>query len=494
MRIGVVGFLHESNTFVERQTTRDDFVDTSLDVGDQVLHKWRGSHHEVGGFLEGAERYGFDPVPIFVAIAVPSGTIAADAFDSLLEDILMGIVYAGQLDALLLALHGATVAANHPDADGEIVTRVRERVGPELPIALTLDPHANISPRMIEGTNATILYQTVPHTDQHRCGLEAAEILARTVRGEIRPVQALEMLPMAMNVIKQDTTQPPASTILQAAADMGKQPGMLSASISFSYTQADVAEMGTSVVVVADGEDERAREGARELARQFWAMRHEFVGEAPTSEEAVRQAARAEGQPIVISDMGDNVGGGAPGDSTILFDEILQQGVHNALVVLYDPESVKECVKAGVRAPVELEVGGKTDDRHGPTIPIMGRVRTLSDGFFYEPEPRHGSWQNYNQGITAVVETDEEHTVVLTSLRMAPLSLHQILSAGIDPSQKKIIIVKAIIAPRAAYSAVTDQFILCNTPGATSADLTSYDYEHRRRPLFPLEPEAEYAP
>ena len=427
-----------------------------------------------------------------MAIAVPSGPLSSDCFDSLLNDILMGIRHADRLDGLLLALHGATVAANHSDADGEIVTRVRERVGADLPIVLTLDPHANVSQRMIDGTDASIMYQTVPHTDQHRCGLEAADLLARTVRGEIRPVQSLEMLPLALNVVMQDTGEPPALTMMEEAATIAKKPGMLSASVAFGCPWADVAEMGSSVVAVADGDESLARHGAAVLADRFWNMRQEFVGEVPTPEEAVHQASEIEGPPVLISDMGDNVGAGGVGDSTILFDEILRQGVRNTLVVLCDPESAQECARAGVRARVDLEVGGKTDDRHGRTIPITGRVRTLSDGFFFEPEPRHGSWQNYNQGVTAVVETDEEHTVVVTSLRMAPLSLHQILSAGIDPTRKKIIIAKAIIAPRAAYSAVTDRFILCNTTGATSSDLSSFDYRNRRRPMFPLEPDASF--
>lgn len=491
-RIGVAGLLHESNTFIARPTTREDFAANCLDFGEQVGQRWRGSHHEVGGFLQGAAACGFEPVPILLAIAVPAGPLSADTFDGLLGDMLDGIRAAGHLDALLLCLHGATVAANHPDADGEVVTRVRELVGPDLPMALTLDPHANISPRMIAGTDATLLYQTVPHTDQHRCGLEVAGLLARAARGEIRPVQALESLPLAMNVICQDTDSPPAATIMAAAAAVGQWPDMLSASVAFGFPQADVAEMGVSVVAVADGDDAVARTRARALAARLWEMREQFVGSAPGPEQAIRQAAAMDGQPVVVSDMGDNVGAGGVGDSTILLGEIMRQGVSNALLLLHDPQAVEGCLRAGVRSRVALEVGGKSDRLHGAPVALSGRVRTLSDGYFHEPEPRHGSWQNYNQGITAVVETDDEHTIVLTSRRMAPLSLHQLLSVGIDPARKKIIVVKAVIAPWPAYRAVTDRFILCNTAGATSADLTSYDYRNRRRPMFPLEPEATY--
>ena len=131
------------------------------------------------------------------------------------------------------------------------------------------------------------------------------------------------------------------------------------------------------------------------------------------------------------------------------------------------PQAVETGLRAGVRSRVALEVGGKSDGLHGTPVALSGRVRTLSDGYFHEPEPRHGSWQNYNQGITAVVETDEDHTILLTSRRLAPMSLNQLLSVGIDPAAKKIIVVKAVIAPWPAYRAVTDRFILCNTAGAT---------------------------
>jgi len=141
---------------------------------------------------------------------------------------------------------------------------------------------------------------------------------------------------------------------------------------------------------------------------------------------------------------------------------------------------------------VSLKVGAKQKDSQGVPIEIAGRLRTLSDGVFIEPSPRHGGHRENAQGLTAVVETDQRHSIVLTSLRMAPLSLHQILSLGIYPQNKKLIIVKAVVAPRVAYAAVADHFILADTPGATSSNLASYEYQHRQRPMFPYEPDAEY--
>jgi len=149
-------------------------------------------------------------------------------------------------------------------------------------------------------------------------------------------------------------------------------------------------------------------------------------------------------------------------------------------------------VQAGVRQTVSLDVDGKTDDRHGKPIPLRGRVRTLSDGLFFETQPRHGGWGAGDQGLTAVLETEEQHTIVLTSHRMAPMSLEQILSLGIKPERKQMVIVKGVIAPRAAYEPVEAEIILVDTPGATSADPSRFPYRARRTPLYPLEKDARY--
>lgn len=491
-RIGIAGLLHESNMFVSTVTTRQDFIDTSLAIGAAVIDKWRGTHHELGGFLDGADRYGFEPVPLLAAVAMYAGPLTHDTFDGLLNDMLQSVRDAGPLDGLLLALHGSTVAINHPDADGQIAASIRQLVGPDMPIVMTLDLHANVSDRMIESTNAAVYYRTTPHVDQRDRGLEAAHIMSRTLRGEIRPVHVIERPPMVMNVVKHDTSEPPAADVLADTRAVCCRPGILSASVGYAYPWADVAEMGASVVVVADGDESAARDAARWLARRVWNRRHQFVPDLPSVSQTVRQAAEFDGHPVVISDIGDNVGGGSPGDATILFQEVLRQNVPNVLVVLCDPQAVQQCVSSGVGTEVQLQVGGKTDDLHGKPIAIRGCVRTLSDGFFHEPQPRHGGRSDNNQGTTAVVETSQQHTVVLTSLRMAPLSLQQVLSLGIDPGRKKLILVKAVIAPRAAYAPIAARFLLADTPGATSADFTQLPYKHRPRPLFPFEPDARY--
>ncbi|MAE67720.1 MAG: MlrC domain protein [Phycisphaeraceae bacterium] len=492
MRIGIIGFLHESNTFVGTTTTRADFAACHLDVGAPLLDRWRGTHHEVGGFLAGAEQFGFEPVPIVVAVAVPSGPVTEDAFESIWQDMATELAGAGRLDGMLLGLHGATVAQHVSDADGEIVTRVRRIAGPDMPVVMTLDLHANISTRMFEGVNATILYRTTPHVDQFDRGLDAAGLIAATVRGEVRPVQAMMKPPMIMDVIKHDTSEPPAETLRLRIEALVEQPSILSASVAYAYPRADVAEMGTSIIVAADGDQDLADRTARALADEVWSMRHEFVGDLPSPADAIREAVAHDEQPVVISDIGDNVGGGAPGDATLLLQEMLAQEVERGLFVIWDPEAAAACAAAGVGADVRLDIGGRTDPSTGPPITIEGRVRTLSDGIFYEPNPRHGGRTDNNQGLTAVIEIARRTLVAVNTERMAPFSLHQILSLGIDPKAMQIIIVKAAVAPRAAYRPVAAKFVMADTPGTTCASLKLLPYRHRRRPMFPLDPDAEW--
>ena len=230
------------------------------------------------------------------------------------------------------------------------------------------------------------------------------------------------------------------------------------------------------------------------MARRAWNQRSRFVVDMPSPEEAVSRAASSKERPVVLMDVGDNVGGGGPGDSTFLLAECMRQKVDDVLVVLRDPETVRSCVEAGVGAELSLKVGGKTDDKHGRPQIIQGRVRILSDGRFTDDRPRHGGRRYYDQGPTAVVETPERFVVVCTSRRMPPFSLEQILSLGIKPESKRIIIVKGVIGPRAAYEPIAKEIISVDTSGSTSANLLRLKYHHRRRPLFPFEDHAYYQP
>jgi microcystin degradation protein MlrC len=297
---------------------------------------------------------------------------------------------------------------------------------------------------------------------------------------------------MLINILKQYTGEEPCLSLVRDAEEATMRPGILSTSFSLSYQYADVEEMGASFLAVTDGDLETARDAARWMARRAWARREAFVASAPSPEEALREAVACAGRPVVLMDVGDNVGGGSAADSTVLLAEAMRLGIEDLMVILKDPESVRACARAGVGAEVSLRVGGKTDDLHGRPVLIRGRVRALTDGRFVEDRPVHGGGRFYDQGPTAVVETGQARTIVLTTLPMAPVSLEQVRSAGVKPERYKILIAKGVVAPRGAYGPIADRIILVDTPGATSANPSRFEYARRRRPLYPLEPDAAY--
>ena len=491
-RVGVLGFLHESNTFLNVPTTYELFESTSMTRGSELIRHWHNAHHELGGFLVGAEEAGFAIVPYVATFAVPSGTITADAYERIVNELLQAVKAGGNVDGLLVALHGAAVSAEFPDADGEFLRRLRMIVGNFLPIVVTLDLHANLSPAMVTLSTAIISYRSNPHLDQQERGKEAALLLNRILRDEVEPVQVLEKPPMIVEISCQYTNQEPAQGVYADLNEVLRWPGILSASVTMGFYYSDVEEMGAGFLAVSNGDLALARKAARWMAQRAWERRHHFVHSLPSPEVAVRRATECSRKPVVLMDVGDNVGAGTPGDSTILLAEIIRQHGRNALVILCDLQSVQACIRAGVSSTVELEVGAKTDKLHGLPVRIRGRVRTLSDGQFVETEVRHGGWPHSDQGVTAVVETEEEHTIVLTSRRMPPLSLEQLLSLGIHPERKAILIVKGVVAPRAAYEPIAGEVILVDTPGLSSNNPRHFAYTRRRKPLFPLELEASY--
>ncbi len=485
-RVGIIALLHESNTFVAQPTTLEHFRENLLVTGESVRERLADTHHEVGGFFAGLAREQIAAVPIFAARAMPYGAITSDAFDDLLTMMFTALDAAGELDGLLVAPHGATVCETHRDADGYWLAELRRRVGTSLPILGTLDAHANLSPAMIQATNALVAYRSNPHLDQRERGLEAATLMARTLRGEIHPTQAASFPPLAINIEKQLTSEPHLAPLYNLADGQLQQPGVLSNSILLGFPYADVAEMGSSTIVVTDDNPNLAVELSGQLGDYLWAHRDDFAGDLISIETALTRAAALPG-PVCLLDMGDNVGGGSPADGTHLLHALARRGLNNAFVCLFDPASAAQATAAGVGARLDLQVGGKSDDWHGEPFTSSFEVVGLYDGKFVEHEPRHGGLSHCDQGLTAVVRTAEGLTVMLTSRRMPPFSLQQLISCEIEPTRFQVLVAKGVHAPVAAYQPVCPHMIRVNTPGCTTADMTSLDFQHRRRPMFPFE-------
>lgn len=483
-RVGIVGLLQESNTFISGATRLHHFEDDLYLHGEAIRNRMASAPHEVGGFFQGLEEAGIEAVPLFLARALPYGVIEADTFDHLVNEILQNIRDAEDLDGILAAPHGATVAANFPDADGYWLSRVRDLIGPTIPLIATLDPHANLSPAMVDATDALIAYSTNPHLDQRQTGVAAAKLMGRTLSGEVTPVQAAAFPALAINIQCQNTSEEPLLSFYRDAAELAEPHQSLSHSIILGFPYADVPEMGAAVIVVTDSGEDLAKTKVELIEGEMWDRRNSFVPEFLSVRDAVLQVNQIADAPVVLLDMGDNVGGGSPGDSTPIALEWLKAGEGKAFVCLHDPDLVAGAKAAGDGAVIEGKAGDSSNPINGTFT-----VHSLSDGKFTESEARHGGFSDFDQGDTALLETDDgKLTIMITSRRMAPFSLAQLTSLGVDPTDYKMIVAKGVIAPMAAYESIAKGgFLHVDSPGVTRADMTKLEYQHRRRPMFPFE-------
>ena len=486
MKILIGGIMHESNTFASTRADRRRFLDGSFAAGPDVIPIWKSAHHEFGGFIEAAGRFDFDLVPSVMAWATPSGPVDDALLDEVTDRLIVD-AQASPVDGVLLALHGAMVTSKHPSADTEVVKRIRIAVGPRLPLVTTLDFHANCDPAMTDFADVLVGYQTYPHIDQRERGLLAAQILARTIREEIKPVCHIAKRPMIANILGQSTDREPMKGLMAAARHVDRRQGVLSTSVIGGFAYADVPSMGPSVIVVADGNRGLARAIAEELADHMWDVRHDLTVPCASPEEAVRRAAAAARGPVVLVDLGDNVGGGSAGDGTVLLAEIFKQRARGAVVTLFAPAAVAECQRLGVGGRFAGIVGGMVDRLHGGPVEVHGTVTGLFDGKWLETEARHGGRRHNDQGPTAVLKGDGDLTLVLNSLQTPPFSLGQLTSLGIEPSKAKMIVVKAAVAHKAAYAPVAAEMIEVDTPGVTAVNPARFTYRHIRRPMFPLD-------
>lgn len=491
MKIAIAGFLHESNSFAKSRTTLVDFQVGGLDSGPAVATRWADAHHELGGFFQAATDFSFQPVPALTAWAMPSGPVDQETYREILDQLIAALRGCGDVDGVLLALHGAMVVDGlDGSADAFTADTVRRWLGPEKPLAVTLDYHANVSPDLAKSADAVVVYQTYPHVDQRARGRRAGEIMANAVRSGIRPVSSVVPLPMLIHLMAQNTSREPLKSLINLAQSK-TSPELLELQFVAGFPYADTPSTGASVVAVAREDSAIANSASVDFAEAVWSHRSQLVAVPPEPSKAVALAIDQAQWPTVLVDLGDNIGGGSAADSTVLAHEIIRQNGPPFWLVLHDPEAVEQAVEAGVGQVVSMQVGGKTD-RNAPPLDITGRVRLVHDGRYEEPQARHGGVRFHDQGPTVLILTDRGDSIICNSHRHAPFSLGQLTSLGLDPAQAHLVIVKAAVAFRAAYEPVTRSIIEVDTPGLTAANPQRFLYEKLRRPIVPLDEEAQF--
>lgn len=485
-RIAIGGILHESHSFADRCTGLGDFAKLGIYQGEEIL-TLRGSPGAIGGMLEGLGAIDHTILPLIYSAAMPGGSVCGPAWDQLRENLLHALREALPVEGVLLSLHGAMVAVNELDCEGSLLEEVRSLAGPDCCIVASLDMHANVSPRMVANANALVAFNTNPHLDARERGREAFQLLETIVHKKADPKIAFRHPPLMLSALATATEREPLSLGHAIARRYRENPRVLNISVCGGFAYADTPYSGVSVTVTTDGDQDLAEKIAEEIATALWENRRagDSMGEVPW--EAVRRAIQASATPVVLADVGDNVGGGSPGDGTVLLELLLRQRAEDAVVVINDAEVAEMAKARGAGTMINTSVGGKTDRRHGTPVAIKGRVVSISDGKYAISPQNHFAnllGKEATMGTTAVIRCGGV-SILVTSNKTPPGDLNQLLSQGIDPQAQKVIVVKSAVAFRGAYEPIAGEIIEVNTPGLGSSDITSFNHEHIHRPIYP---------
>ena len=486
MRLAVIHIGQETNDFNPVPTTMRDYESFGLYEGKDVFDKM-GATGQIGGYLAAVEEAGrqVQSVPIIRAWATAGGRITAECRRFFEEKIRAGLKAAGKIDGLALQVHGACAAEDLDDVEGAQIALCRKILGPDIPIVFSLDHHANITRQMVDNATAIVAHRTQPH-DPYDTGKIGAEILIKTVAGEVRPVMAWRKLPLISHQEQFLTSKGPMKAWFDRARSMeAEDKRILHVANCPMQPWLDVAEGGWAAIVVADGDKALAEAKADEIADLAWSMRAEFqVKEAVSIDEAVRMADRAPKGIVCLSDTGDTVFGGSSGDSNLILESILRQKIQStALIPLIEPVTVARLVEAGVGATVTLPVGGHYATAFFKPLQVTGTVRRIADGHVQMSEHRSPS---IDMGRTVIFEVGPV-TLMISELRGVAGNVPEVYRAfGVEPVGYKMAVLKT--ASNFQYFApITSQLIRVDTTGPGQSDVKGLPWKRIPRPVYPLE-------
>ena len=495
LRIGIGGIWHESNSFCERGVAPDDFVLRGrMAIGKDVIDK-SDRQDEIAGFVEVLRKNSdVEIIPLLSAETWISGHLTADTVGFLEGILCQQLRSAGRLDGICFAPHGAMAGTTIADVDGHFLNVFREELGGRVPIVLALDCHAVVTRQMIELSTALVGSRTHPHVDVVETGMRAAKILLDTLSGKIKPVVVCHKIPILVPPPDDGTNSGALKELFDKFIAWDQIKGVISGSLCPCYAWQDVPEQGWAAVAVTDNDPELAQRLARELAQACWEARCRLLPETMyPPREAIRRAAAVDGCPVVITDSADTVGGGAPGDNTVLLEALLASR-HDVdglvLIHLPDPEAVSIVQKHLVGDTVTVRVGGKRDTMYCVPLTATAQVLCITEGpitndgkFIAEPMAETG-------GIVCL-GIDNLRLVLTDCEIMGPQpSLYR--KAGIEPFEAKIVTLKTGVGFKVTYGHVAKAVFRADCPGVVSYNLPRYKFSHVPRPMFPLDADAQW--
>jgi microcystin degradation protein MlrC len=487
MRIAVGSFLQESHSFSPIPGSWNHFGPQELIRGQQMFEHFFGTRTEIGGAIAAAHKQGIELAPLMSARAVASaGPMQREVFETIRDELLTHLRQTEAADGVLLVLHGAMIADGYEDASGEILRAFRAELGPDIPLIATLDLHANVTRQMVAQATGLVGYHTAPHVDMFETGERGMGLLFKILCEHARPITAFRILPMILPGENGRTTDGPFAEVVNQVKELMKHPQILDASAFQVQPWLDVEKIGSSIVIIADGDKELAEQEAERLANEFWRRRHDFNVDLVSTAEAIQHALDSADHPIVFADPADAPSSGAPGDSTAILRELLNASpTKDCYLNIVDEKAVGKMMQAGIGGEVTLELGAKLAPMFYSPVEVCGYVKLLSDGAFVQKAPGLQGMTMY-RGKTGVLKVGHIYIVVMERpiFQWDP-ELYR--SVGLEPKDAQIVVVKSPAAFRAAYASFAAEILLLDAPGVCSSSLTDYPFKHVHRPLYPFD-------
>lgn len=488
-RVALAGFVHESNSFAPSPADMTAFEQGGgylpLSRGAAILERGRGINLPVAGAIAHAERHGWHLLPLLWAGAVPSAPVTAACYRAISDEIVEGLRRALPVDGVFLDLHGAIVAQSAPDGEGPLIARVRDAVGPDVPIVAALDLHGNISPRMVDAADRLVGFRAYPHVDMALTGRRAAAELDRLMGG--RPnAKAFRQLDFLIPIALQSTMAQPAAELYALVAELDAQG--VCASFFMGFPAADVADCRPSVVAYADRQDQ-ADAAADRIARAVRRAEPAFRGRSFSPEDGVAEAQRlaaAAGRPVVIADTQDNPGAGGDSDTTGMLRALVGGHAQDAAIgLITDPQAAAAAHAAGEGAQVELSLGGKSGVAGDGPFTATFRVERLSDGRCHATGPYYGG-ARLRLGPSACLRLGGVRVAVASEkAQMADREMFRFL--GIEPEAQAILVVKSSNHFRADFASIAEAILTCAAPGPMPLSPAGLPFRHLQ-PGVRLEP------
>ena len=489
MRVVIAMMKHETNTFSPVPTPLSRFARGGDEVarGDAVIANFAGTQSGVAAYIDICRREGWEMVTPIAASAWPSGPVEDAAFEAMC-DAICGAVADG-CDAIMLDLHGAMVTQSFEDGEGELLRRIRA-IAPETPIAVALDMHTNLYAGIVDRATVLAGFMTYPHVDIYETAQRAGEALVAAIKGKAKPAKAWGNRPMLPHIMLQGTTSGPNVALQKRCREMEESGQALCATVFTGFPHADIRNAGLSAVVVTDGDQDRAQALTDELLDMAWKAREDFVYEIEPLAESIERAKSIPDGPVILLDHYDNAASGGTMDTMTVLAAILRAGLDNACAfAIHDPESVQKMIAAGIGAEVTLNLGGKADmpalKLKGEPLRVTGRVRRITDGRFRNKGPM-GTGVLMNMGPTVVLDTGKVEIVVISTYQ-EPNDINAFYSVGIDPWQKRYVMIKSRVHWRAGLGELAKHVVDCAGTGVCTSDYSSLEFKNVRRPIYPLD-------